>query len=82
MTPRVETHIRLGIHSVSPSDQNQSPCCPHEETEGPYLPIAKFRRVSPQNLMKFLRELWQSFSANFSGISPQNFVEKTPRRNK
>ena len=52
MTPRVTIHIRLGIHSVSPSDQ--SPCCPHEETLGPYLPEAKFRRVSPQNLMELL----------------------------
>ena len=42
MTPRVvETHIRLGICSVCVSDQ--SPRCPHEETFGPYLPIAKFR---------------------------------------
>ena len=39
MTRRVKTHIRLGIRTVSPSDQ--SPCCPHEETLGPYLPIAK-----------------------------------------
>ena len=39
MTPRVETHIRLGIRSVFPSDK--SPRCPHEETFGPYLPIAK-----------------------------------------
>ena len=68
MTPRVETHIRLGIRSVSPSDQ--SPRCPHEETFGPYLPIAKFRGVSPRNLAEFLRkisqflcELSRSFSA-------------------
>ena len=47
MTRRVKTHIRLGIRSVSPPDQ--SPRCPHEETLGPYLPIAKFRGVSPQN---------------------------------
>ena len=39
MNPRVETHIRLSIRSVFPSDQ--SPCSPHEETFGPYLPIAK-----------------------------------------
>ena len=37
MTPRVETYIRLGIRSVY-----QSPRCPHEETLGPYLPVAKF----------------------------------------
>ena len=55
MTRRVKTHIRLGIHSVSLSDQ--SPCCPHEETLGPYLPIAKFRGVSPRNLAKGLREI-------------------------
>ena len=54
MTRRVKTHIRLGIHSVSPSDQ--SPRCTHAETLGPYLPIAKFRGVSPQNLVEFLRE--------------------------
>ena len=44
MSRRVKTHIRLCIRSVFPSDQ--SPRCPHEETLGPYLPIAKFRRVS------------------------------------
>ena len=60
MTPRVETHIRLGISSVSPSDQ--SPCCPHEETFGPYLPIAKFLA---------------SFSAKYRRVSPQTFAEKT-----
>ena len=36
MTRRVKTHIRLGIRSVSPSDQS------------PHLPIAKFRGVSPR----------------------------------
>ena len=75
MTRRVKTRIRLDIRSVSPSDQ--SPSCPHEETLGPYLPIAKFRRVSPQNLAEFLREILQSFSANFRGVSPRNFAEKT-----
>ena len=50
MTRRVKTHIRLGIRSVSPSDQ--SPRCPHEETLGPYLPIAKFRGVSPRIFAK------------------------------
>ena len=44
MTPRVETYIRLGIHSVSPSDQR--PHCQQDEILGPYLPIAKFRGVS------------------------------------
>ena len=47
MTRRVKTHIRLATRSVSPS--NQSPRCPHEETLGPYLPIAEFRGVSAQN---------------------------------
>ena len=55
MTPRVEAHIRLGIHSVSPFDQ--SPRCLHEETLGLYLPIAKFRGVSPRSLADFLREI-------------------------
>ena len=40
------THIRLVIRSVSPFDQ--SPRCPYEETFGPYLPIAKLRRVPPR----------------------------------
>ena len=48
MTRRVKTHIRLGICSVSPS--NQSPRSLHEETLGPYLPIKKFRGVPPRNL--------------------------------
>ena len=56
MTRRVKTHIRLGIRSVSLSDQ--SPRCPNEEILGPYLPIAKFRRgFSPRNVTEFLREL-------------------------
>ena len=71
MTRRVKTHIRLGIRSVSPSDQ--SPRCPHEETLGLYLPIAKFLG-SPRNLAEFLRELSRSFSAKFRG--------ENPRRNK
>ena len=75
MTRRVKTHIRLGIRSVSPSDQ--SPHCPHEETLGPYLPIAKFRGVSPRNVAECLREMSRSFSANFCGVSPRNFEEKT-----
>ena len=75
MPRRVKTHIRLGIGSVSPSDQ--SPCCPHKETLGPYLPIAKFRTVSSRNLAECLREMLRSFSANFYGVSPRNFAEKT-----
>ena len=47
MKRRMKTHIRLGIRLVSPSDQSSR--CPHEETLGPYLPIAKFRGVSPRN---------------------------------
>ena len=54
MTPRVATHIRLGIRSVCPSDQ--SPRCPHEETLRPYLPIVKFRGVSPRTFAEFHRE--------------------------
>ena len=72
MTPIVETRIRLGIRSVSPSDQR--PRCPHEESLGPYLPIAKFRGVSQRNVAEFLRELSRSFSAKFRG--------ENPRRNK
>ena len=48
MTRRVKTHVRLGIHSGSLS--NQSPLCTHEEILGPYLPIVKFCGVSPQNV--------------------------------
>ena len=72
MTRRVKTHIRLGIRSVSPSDE--CPRCPHEETLGPYVPIAKCRGVSPQIVAKFLRELSRCFSAKFRG--------ENPRRNK
>ena len=74
MTRRVTAHIRLGMRSVSPSDQ--SPRCPHEETLGPYLLIAKFRGVSLRNVAECLREMSRSFSANFCGVSPRNFVEK------
>ena len=69
MTRRVKTHIRLGIHSVSPSDQ--SPRCTYEETLGPYLPVAKSRGVSPRNLAEFLRELSRSFSAKLRGENPR-----------
>ena len=55
MTCRVKTHVRLGIRSVSPSDQSLR--CPHEETLGPYLLIAKFRVASPRNVAEFLREI-------------------------
>ena len=75
MTRRLKTHIRLGIRSVSPSDP--SPRCPHEETLGHYLPFAKFRGDSSRNLAKCLREMSRSFSANFCGVSPRNFAEKT-----
>ena len=75
MTRRVKTHMRLGIRSVSPSDQ--SPRCLHEETLGPYLPIAKFRGVSPRNLVVCLREISRSVSANFRGVSPRNFAKNT-----
>ena len=68
MTHRVETHIRLGIRSVSPSDQ--SPRYPHEETFGPYLPIAKFHGVSLRKSLILPR----IFSAKLR--------RENPRRNK
>ena len=52
MTCRVKTHVRLGIHLVSPSDQ--SPRCQHEETLGPHIPIAKFRGENPRQNNSFL----------------------------
>ena len=83
MTRRVTTHIRLGIRSVSPSDQ--SPRYPHEETLGPYLPIAKFRGVSPQNVEECHSEMLRSFSENFCAISPRKKnifpARDVPRRN-
>ena len=75
MTRQGKTHIRLGIHSGSPSDQ--SPRCLHEETLVPYLPIAKFRGVSPRNVAEFLHEMSRSFSTKCRGVSPQNVTEKT-----
>ena len=75
MTRRVKTHIRLGIRSVSPSDQ--SPRCPHEKKLRA-LPThreisrsfsAKSRGVSPRNVVEFLRELLRSFSAKFRGVT-------------
>ena len=79
MTRRVKTHIRLGIRSVSPSCQ--CPHCPHEETLGPYLPIAKFGGIS---LAEFLRELSGSFSAKFRGETLgeiRDFYFFSPRKN-
>ena len=77
MTRRVNTPIRLGIHSVSPSDQ--SPRSPREETLGTYREIsrsfsAKSRGVTLRNVAEFLRELSRSFSSKFRG--------ENPRRNK
>ena len=43
----VETHISLGIRSVSRS--GQSLLCPHEETVDPYLPIAISRSLSEKS---------------------------------
>ena len=53
MSRRVKTYFRLGIRSVSPSDQ--SPRCPHGETLPTHREIlrsvsANFRGVSPRNL--------------------------------
>ena len=61
MTRRVKTLIKLGIRSVSLSDR--SPRCQHEETLGPYLPIAKLCRVSLQNIAECLGEMSLTFSA-------------------
>ena len=70
MTSRVETHIRLGIRSVSPSDQ--SPRCPHEGTFGPYLPIAKFRGVYLRNLAEFLLRNPRQISDFY--FSPRKYI--------
>ena len=67
--------VEWRLISVSPSDQ--SPRCTHGETLLTYLPIAKFRGVSPRNLAECLREISRSFSANFRGETPRNFAEKT-----
>ena len=56
MTLRVEIHIRLGICLVSPSDQSLR--CPHKDTLGPYIPIAKFRGVSLRNVTNFHGVSW------------------------
>ena len=74
----METHIRLGIRSFSPSDQ--SPRCPFEETLGPYIPIAKFREVSPRNLAeKILSEIsdfYFSFFFRAMGAPQRNAKKK------
>ena len=66
MTRWVKAHIRLGIRSVSPSDQ--SPL--HEGTLGPYLSIGKFRGISPRKFAEFLRKLLRSLSTKFRRESP------------
>ena len=75
----MKTHIRLGIRSVSPSDQ--SPRCPHEETLGPYLPIAKCCGVSPRNVAEFLREIRGETLGEISDFyfSPRNKTKKKIR---
>ena len=81
MTPRVKTHIRLGIHSVSPSDQ--SPRCTDEETLSPCLSIAKFRGVSPQNLAEFLRETSRRKpSAKYTHLSDFYFSSRKKKKKK
>ena len=72
MTRRVKTHIRLGIRSVSLSDQ--SPRCPHGETLRTYLPITKVRGVSLRTFAEIPREISRRFPAKFRG--------ENPRRNK
>ena len=78
MTRRVKTHTRLGIRSVSPSDQ--SPRCPYEEILGSY-PARNFgefiREMSRTSFPKFRGVSPRSFSANFRGVSPRKFAEKT-----
>ena len=75
MTRRVKTHIRLGVRSVSPSDQ--SPRSPHDlRFLGNYREIsrcffAKSREVCPRNVEEFLRELSRTFSAKFRGENPR-----------
>ena len=76
MTRQVKTHIRLGSPSGSSSDQ--SPRCPHEETLGPYLPIAKFRGVSPQNVAEFLGEVGEISDFYFS---PRKKKKKKKKKN-
>ena len=75
MTRREKTHIRLGIRSVSPSDQ--SPRCPHEKTLRLYQSTAKFHGVSLRNVAEILREMSRKFSANLRGVSPRHFPVKT-----
>ena len=60
MNRRVKTHTRLGIRSVSPSDQSLR--CPHEEILGPY-PL--------RNFAEFLRKISRSFSAKFRRENPR-----------
>ena len=65
MTRRVKTHIRLGIRSVSPSDQSSR--CPHEETLGITYPSRNFAEI--------LREISRSVPAKCRGVSPRTFAE-------
>ena len=79
MTRRVKTHIRLGIHSVSPSDQSLH--CLHKETLGPYLPIAKFRRVSPRNVGSFTEKTLGEISGFYFSPRSKFFCARSvPRR--
>ena len=77
MSRRVTTHIRLGIRSVSPSDQ--SPDYPHEETLGSYLPIVKFRGVSPRNVAE--KTLGEISDFYFSPRKQLFRARGVPRRN-
>ena len=40
-------------------------------------PSRNFAEFFPRNLAEFLHEMSRSFSANFRGVSPRNFAEKT-----
>ena len=81
MNPRVmQTRIRLGICSVSMSDK--SPRGPHDETCGPYLPIAKccgfLRKMSRNFADKSLGEISEFY---FSPRKTFFRARGVPRRN-
>ena len=62
MTRRVKSHIRLGIAQFL----------------GLIRVLARtFCGVSSRNVGEFLSEMSRSFSANFRGVSPRIFAEKT-----
>ena len=71
MTHRMKAHIRLGIRSVSPSDQS-----PRRLISA--LTVRMKVLTYPSRIFaEFLRKMSLSFSKNFCGFSPQNLAEKT-----